>query len=42
MFVAQAPPHLKSLFTVSIPLLPPISMTPTIDAQFRCEGVKST
>ena len=42
MFVAQAPPHLKSLFTVNIPLLPPISMTPTIDAQFRCEGVKST
>jgi Flp pilus assembly protein TadG len=42
LFIAQAPPHLKDLFTVNIPLLPPISMTPTIDAQFRCEGVKST
>jgi Flp pilus assembly protein TadG len=41
LFVAQAPPHLKSLFTVNIPLLPPITMAPTIDAQFRCEGVKS-
>jgi Flp pilus assembly protein TadG len=40
--IAQAPPHLKSFFTVNIPLLPPISMTPIIDAQFRCEGVKST
>ena len=42
LFLAQAPSHLKSLFTVNIPLLPPISMAPTIDAQFRCEGVKST
>lgn len=39
MFIANAPPHLKSLFTLNIPLLPTISMTPTIDAQFRCEGV---
>jgi Flp pilus assembly protein TadG len=42
VFIAQAPSHLKDLFTVNIPLLPPISMTPTIDAQFRCEGVKAT
>ena len=41
LFLAQAPSHLKNLFTVNIPLLPPITMTPTIDAQFRCEGVKS-
>jgi Flp pilus assembly protein TadG len=41
LFIAQAPNHLKDMFTVNIPLLPPISMTPTIDAQFRCEGVKS-
>jgi Flp pilus assembly protein TadG len=40
--IAQAPPHLKSLFTVNIPLLPTITMTPTIDAQFRCEGVTDT
>jgi Flp pilus assembly protein TadG len=39
LFLAQAPPHLKSLFTLNIPLLPTIAMTPTIDAQFRCEGV---
>jgi Flp pilus assembly protein TadG len=39
--IAQAPAHLKSLFTLNIPLLPTISMTPTIDAQFRCEGVKT-
>jgi Flp pilus assembly protein TadG len=42
IFVDQAPAHLKSLFTVNIPLLPPITMTPTIDAQFRCEGVAPT
>lgn len=42
MLVANAPPHLKSLFTLNIPLLPTISMTPTIDAQFRCEGVSPT
>jgi Flp pilus assembly protein TadG len=42
MFIANAPPHLKSLFTLNIPLLPTISMTPTIDAQFRCEGVNNT
>ena len=41
MAVASAPPHLKSLFTLNIPLLPTITMTPTIDAQFRCEGVKT-
>ena len=41
MFIANAPAHLKSLFTLNIPLLPTISMTPTIDAQFRCEGVKT-
>jgi Flp pilus assembly protein TadG len=40
--IATAPPHLKSLFTLNIPLLPTITMTPTIDAQFRCEGVKSS
>jgi Flp pilus assembly protein TadG len=40
--IAQAPPHLKSLFTLNIPLLPTITMTPTIDAQFRCEGVTSS
>ena len=42
MFIANAPAHLKSLFTLNIPLLPTISMTPTIDAQFRCEGVNNT
>ena len=41
MFVASAPPHLKSLFRLNIPLLPTITITPTIDAQFRCEGVKT-
>ena len=41
MFIANAPAHLKSLFALNIPLLPTISMTPTIDAQFRCEGVKT-
>ena len=40
--IATAPAHLKSLFTLNIPLLPTITMTPTIDAQFRCEGVKSS
>jgi Flp pilus assembly protein TadG len=42
MFLASAPTHLQSLFTLNIPLLPTITMRPTIDAQFRCEGVKST
>jgi Flp pilus assembly protein TadG len=42
MFLAAAPPHLQNLFTLNIPLLPTITMRPTIDAQFRCEGVKST
>jgi Flp pilus assembly protein TadG len=42
MFIASAPAHLQDLFTVNIPLMPPITMTPTIDAQFRCEGVKNT
>jgi Flp pilus assembly protein TadG len=42
IFVASAPPHLKNLFTVNIPLLPTITMTPVIDAQFRCEGVAAT
>jgi Flp pilus assembly protein TadG len=42
IFIAQAPPHLRSLFTVNIPMLPTITMTPTIDAQFRCEGVTDT
>jgi Flp pilus assembly protein TadG len=42
MFIANAPTHLQDIFTVNIPLLPSISMTPTIDAQFRCEGVKNT
>jgi Flp pilus assembly protein TadG len=40
--VATAPAHLKDLFTVNIPLLPRITMTPAVDAQFRCEGVAST
>jgi Flp pilus assembly protein TadG len=39
ILIAQAPAHLKSFFTLNIPLLPTITMTPTIDAQFRCEGV---
>ena len=42
MFLTAAPAHLQSLFTLNIPLLPTITMRPTIDAQFRCEGVKST
>jgi Flp pilus assembly protein TadG len=42
IFINSAPPHLKSLFDVNIPLMPPISMRPTIDAQFRCEGVTNT
>ena len=42
MFLASAPSHLQNLFTLNIPLLPTITMRPTIDAQFRCEGVKST
>ena len=42
MFLTAAPPHLQNLFTLNIPLLPTITMRPTIDAQFRCEGVKST
>jgi Flp pilus assembly protein TadG len=42
MFLASAPAHLQNLFTLNIPLLPTITMRPTIDAQFRCEGVKST
>ena len=42
MFLASAPTHLQNLFTLNIPLLPTITMRPTIDAQFRCEGVKST
>jgi Flp pilus assembly protein TadG len=37
--LAAAPSHLQSLFTLNIPLLPTITMRPTIDAQFRCEGV---
>ncbi len=40
--VATAPAHLKNLFTLNIPLLPRITMTPIVDAQFRCEGVRST
>jgi Flp pilus assembly protein TadG len=42
IFVASAPPHLKDLFTLNIPLLPAITMAPAIDAQFRCEGVKAS
>jgi Flp pilus assembly protein TadG len=37
--LAAAPTHLQNLFTLNIPLLPTITMRPTIDAQFRCEGV---
>jgi hypothetical protein len=37
--IANAPPHIQDVFTVNIPLLPPITMQPVIDAQFRCEGV---
>jgi len=40
MFVANAPNHLQSLFRLNIPLLPTITMNPTIDAQFRCEGLQ--
>ncbi len=36
---ANAPSHIQDIFTVNIPLLPPITMQPLIDAQFRCEGV---
>ncbi len=42
MSLASAPAHLQNLFTLNIPLLPTITMRPTIDAQFRCEGVKPT
>lgn len=42
MNLSSAPTHLQNLFTLNIPLLPTITMRPTIDAQFRCEGVKST
>jgi Flp pilus assembly protein TadG len=41
MFLSSAPSHLQNLFTLNIPLLPTIAMRPTIDAQFRCEGVKT-
>jgi Flp pilus assembly protein TadG len=37
--VANAPSDIQDIFTVNIPLLPPITMQPLIDAQFRCEGV---
>jgi Flp pilus assembly protein TadG len=39
IWVANAPSDIQDIFTVNIPLLPPITMQPTIDAQFRCEGV---
>jgi Flp pilus assembly protein TadG len=42
MDLTAAPTYLQNLFTLNIPLLPTISMRPTIDAQFRCEGVKTT
>jgi len=41
LFLTNAPTHLQNLFTLNIPLLPTITMRPTIDAQFRCEGVKA-
>jgi len=41
MDLTAAPTHLQNLFTLNIPLLPTITMRPTIDAQFRCEGVKT-
>jgi Flp pilus assembly protein TadG len=41
MMLSNAPSHLQNLFTLNIPLLPTITMRPTIDAQFRCEGVTS-
>jgi Flp pilus assembly protein TadG len=37
--IANSPSDLQDIFTVNIPLLPPITMNPVIDAQFRCEGV---
>jgi Flp pilus assembly protein TadG len=40
MDIANAPAHLKSLFRLNIPLLPTITMNPSIDAQFRCEGLQ--
>jgi Flp pilus assembly protein TadG len=39
--LSSAPPRLQDMFTLNIPLLPPITMRPTVDAEFRCEGVKS-
>lgn len=34
------PPRLQDIFTVNVPLLPPIPLTnATIEGQFRCEGV---
>jgi Flp pilus assembly protein TadG len=39
--IASAPPNLRGLFRINIPLLPTITMNPQIDAQFRCEGAQT-
>lgn len=37
-----APQSLQDIFTLDIPLMPTMTLTPTVSGQFRCEGVKST
>jgi Flp pilus assembly protein TadG len=36
---AALPANLRDIFTINVPLLPPIVTNPTIQGEFRCEGV---
>jgi Flp pilus assembly protein TadG len=36
---AALPANLRDIFTINVPLLPPIVTNPTISGEFRCEGV---
>ncbi len=39
---AALPANLKDIFTINVPLMPPIATHPVIRGEFRCEGVSQT
>jgi hypothetical protein len=39
---AALPANLKDIFTINVPLMPPIVTHPTISGEFRCEGVSQS
>jgi Flp pilus assembly protein TadG len=39
---AALPANLRDIFTINVPLLPPMVTNPTIRGEFRCEGVSQS